>query len=67
MATLSRTQSMRPFVFRCPTAGVDVQHWTDREEATSADKYETILCPACAELHFMNFETGRVLGQKKDQ
>ena len=55
---------MPPFIFRCPTTGFDVQHWTDDDEDAPQTEYEGIVCPICTRLHFVNPKTGKLLGQK---
>jgi hypothetical protein len=43
---------------------MNVQHWLDDDDRPG-DCYQSIVCPACARLHFINRKTGRVLGQKE--
>ena len=54
---------MGTFIFRCPNTGLNVQGWS-AEEISDDDRatYETIACTACGQLHFVNRETGKVLG-----
>lgn len=50
-------------IFRCPYTGMDVQTSLPREEVKEGGpRYETIECPACMRLHFINRENGRSLG-----
>lgn len=56
---------MGNIVFRCPRTGLNVQHWL-ADEAKPDDHrctYETVTCKACTRLHFINRETGRLLGE----
>jgi hypothetical protein len=53
-----------PLIFKCPKTFNNVQHWLDGEEAPD-HSYETVVCPACARLHFINRKTGRLLGQRE--
>lgn len=55
---------MTPFLYRCPNTGQIVQGVS--EESASDDTYESIPCPACRQLHFVNPTTGKVLGEEKD-
>jgi hypothetical protein len=46
--------------------GIRVQHWLDDDDPTKpGDYYQSIVCPACARLHFVNRKTGRLLGQQE--
>lgn len=61
-----KIDQMRPFIFKCPHTGLNVQHRLD-DEAPSAGPgaaYETVVCPACTRLHFVNKSTGRLLGER---
>lgn len=51
-------------VFQCPRTGVYVQHWMAEEIAPDAPlcTYESVMCRACGRLHFINRDTGRLLG-----
>jgi hypothetical protein len=53
---------MAAFLYRCPRTGQLVQGWS-AEEISEADAstYETVTCLACAQLHFVNPATGKVL------
>jgi hypothetical protein len=58
----------RLIIFWCPAAGVDVQTlWPphDREEK-HGPHYESVTCPSCTRLHFVNRKTGALLGYEKD-
>ena len=58
----------RLIIFRCPATGFDVQTlWAphDREEK-QGPHYESVTCPSCAQLHFVNRKTGKLLGREKD-
>ncbi len=51
-------------VFKCPTTSLHTQHWLDDEDDDSANEaYESITCPACAKLHFVNRKSRKLLGQ----
>lgn len=56
-------------VFRCPGTGLNVQHWLAAEDDPAGREcsYETVLCKACARLHFINRATGKLFGQPETQ
>jgi hypothetical protein len=54
---------MAPFIFKCPATSQNIQSWLDDDEDSPDDKYEPMICPACARLHFLNRKTGKLLGQ----
>ncbi len=55
----------RHILFKCPVAGMNVQHWLADEPTSSdsSDRYETVLCQACMKLHFINKSSGKLAGQ----
>ena len=55
---------MATFVYRCPNMGLAVQGWS-AEDVTDEDAeiYEAVQCTACAQLHFVNPRTGKVLSK----
>ena len=53
---------MPHFVFTCPTIGMNVQHWSDEGNDVPENEYDTVVCPACTRLHFVNRKTGKLLG-----
>jgi len=59
---------MGKLLFNCPVTGVNVQHWLDDDDdrGKPGDCYQSIVCQACARLHFVNRKTGRLLGQKEE-
>jgi hypothetical protein len=43
-----------------------VQVWLAKDPSTDqADTYESVICPACQRLHFINKTTGKLLGDKE--
>jgi hypothetical protein len=59
---------MGKLVFTCPVTGMSVQHWLDVDDQSKpGDCYQSIVCQACARLHFVNRKTGRLLGQKEEE
>jgi hypothetical protein len=58
---------MSKLLFKCPVTGTSIQRWLDDDDdpSTPGERYQSIVCPACARLHFINRKTGRVLGQKE--
>jgi hypothetical protein len=53
-----------PITFNCPTTGELVQHWLDKRDPSAASDHEMVICPACARIHFVNRQTGKLLGRK---
>jgi hypothetical protein len=46
---------------------MNVQIWLVKDASTDqGDTYETVTCPACLRLHFVNKTTGKLLGDKKE-
>ena len=43
-----------------------VQHWLDDDEDAPENEYESMICPACTRLHFLNRKTGKLLGQDEE-
>jgi hypothetical protein len=54
---------MAPFIYRCPTTGMNVQGWfADDVSANEAETFETVTCLACRQAHLISRSTGKVLG-----
>jgi hypothetical protein len=54
---------MKPYVFRCPNTGLEVQGWASVTEPDDArEKFEAVECLACGRLHMVNPRTGKTLG-----
>jgi len=52
-------------IFKCPQTGLNVQQWLDEPvEEAAEDFYQSVECPACTGIHFVNRRTGLVLGQE---
>ncbi len=63
LASKSRhTLMMAQFAFTCPATSMSVQHWLDDNDEGSENRYDSITCPACTRLHFLNRKTGKLLG-----
>ena len=54
----------RHILLKCPTTGMHVQHWLAEEPDAAPHSYRQIACPACTRIHFINPETGKLLGEK---
>jgi hypothetical protein len=54
----------RHILLKCPSTGMHVQHWLGDEPDDSKNSYRQIPCPACTRIHFINPETGKLLGEK---
>jgi hypothetical protein len=58
---------MVPFIYRCPTTGLNVQGlFADAVPADNTETYESVSCPVCTRLHLVNRTTGRTLGDDSD-
>lgn len=59
----------RFIIFRCPVTGLDVQTLLSLRQRDDDEDgrghYETVNCPVCANLHFVNLKTGKTLGMDK--
>jgi len=55
----------RHILFKCPRTGMNVQHWLAYEPSSAGppDKYETVVCQACTELHLINQSSGKLAGE----
>jgi hypothetical protein len=55
---------MPPFIYRCPTTGLNVQGWAaeDPTEEHDDEAFEAVICTACKRVHRVNPKTGKVLG-----
>jgi hypothetical protein len=56
-------------IFQYPRTGLNVQTMLNLtvkqdEHGTEQRNYETVNCPACAQLHFVNRMTGKLLGHE---
>ena len=40
---------------------MNVQHWLEDDEEVSENEHEVVTCPSCAQLHFINRKTGKLL------
>ena len=58
---------MAQFLYRCPNTGQLVQGWSAEEMPEGDDSYDSVTCLACAQLHFVNRTSGRVLGADTDE
>ncbi|MDE2378711.1 hypothetical protein [Bradyrhizobium sp.] len=56
---------MGNIVYRCPRTGMHVQHWMAEEVTPDTPRcaYDTVVCKACAQIHFVNRLTGKLLGE----
>jgi hypothetical protein len=56
-----RLIAMGPFLYRCPNTGKTIQGYSTDD--VSDDSYESLTCPACRQVHFVNSKTGKVVGE----
>lgn len=58
------TDMDRNILYKCPRTGLHVQHLltgAGSSDAEAKDEYVSVLCPACASLHFIDSRTGALL------
>ena len=58
----------RLIVYHCPITALEVQTLlqpADRD-GKEGKHYESLTCPSCTRLHFVNRKTGQLLGYEKD-
>jgi hypothetical protein len=53
------------FLFTCPITRFKVQDWSDHDDPLD-DRYEEVVCNACAGFHYVNPKTGKVLGEESE-
>lgn len=58
--------SMANILYQCPRTGLRVQTWLAEEPVPDASPrtFELLRCPACAQMHFVNPTTGKLLNGK---
>ena len=54
----------RHILLKCPSTGMHVKHWLADEPNENPNSYRQIACAACTRIHFVNAETGKLLGEK---
>ena len=54
------------FLYRCPNTRQTVQGWSAEDPTDDDNEYQSIACLACAQLHFVDLKTGKVLWVKED-
>jgi len=59
---------VRPFLYRCPTSGSQVQGLVEGEPlpADVREQYEAMECTACGAIHLVNLATLKILSEEKD-
>jgi len=58
---------MLPFLYRCPTMGLNVQGWfADDASGNNGETYEPVTCAACRQVHLVNPKSGRTLGDDEE-
>jgi hypothetical protein len=64
---LALSSVMANVVFRCPRTGMNVQMWLNENNPPLPDQtFESLVCPACTGLHFIDVSTGKILGSKAE-
>ncbi|HLG82453.1 MAG TPA: hypothetical protein VKY22_15665 [Bradyrhizobium sp.] len=54
----------RHILLKCPATGMHVQHWLADEPDAAHNSYRQMVCPACTRIHFVNPQTGKLVGEK---
>lgn len=54
---------MGAFLFTCPATGLHVQGWVADNATKERNAFVTVACTACLQAHFVNVNTGKVLGE----
>jgi hypothetical protein len=59
----------RLIIYRCPITALEVQTLLQPSDQRREGKkhYESLTCPSCTRLHFVNRKTGKLLGQKESE
>jgi hypothetical protein len=57
-------------VYRCPAAGMGVQAIfaakDSEEDGDRSQNYQSVSCPACGAIHFVNVKTGKLLARNTE-
>jgi hypothetical protein len=59
----------RLIIYRCPITALEVQTLLQPppvRDGKEGKHYESLTCPSCTRLHFVNRETSKLLGYEKD-
>ena len=54
---------MRTFLYRCPTTGFRVQGYFPEQTSVDDSTYEAVTCIICKQVHLVNPNNGKVLGE----
>jgi hypothetical protein len=59
----------RLIIHRCPISALEVQTPLQPFDRRRGGKkhYESLTCPSCTRLHFLNRKTGKLLGDKESE
>lgn len=55
------------FSFLCPYSGFHVHAWSKGEDVEGNRAYETVICTVCQQVHLVNSDTDRVVGQTEEE
>jgi hypothetical protein len=61
-AKFGQKAPMIAFIFRCPSTAQNVQGWSADDVSAERDVYLPTQCMACRRVHYVNPQTGKVLG-----
>jgi hypothetical protein len=52
-------------VFRCPQTGMNVQTHLEKKQRPEGRSFESIACPACTRLHFIDLASGQPMNRDR--
>jgi hypothetical protein len=52
-------------LYQCPRTGLHVQLRL-ADDANGTQPYETVSCPACMQIHFIDKASGKLVGRKRE-
>ena len=52
-------------VFRCPQTGMNVQTHLEKQQRPEGRSFESITCPACTRLHFIDLASGQPMNRDR--
>jgi hypothetical protein len=57
----------KPFIFKCPRTGYNVQGYDDEDEPeiTEGKRYKMFECLACRGFHLVDPDTGELMGDRR--
>jgi hypothetical protein len=50
-------------VFRCPQTGMHVQTHLEKQQRSEGRRFESVACPACTRVHFIDLASGQPISR----